>query len=124
MNSDCFEDIEEIEDWHRVRLAVQNGWVLLDIYKAKRELEFSNGVFEEYPVYVLAKPNEEAAGARFGSVSKLQKRATDAAILEIQRALQSHDKAVMSESEPEQHEHSQSAKQSMLEAIRWIECLA
>ena len=54
MNDTPYSEIKKESDLLRVRLAIQNGWMLLEIYRRKREVQYSNPlVFEEYPVYIL-----------------------------------------------------------------------
>jgi len=57
MNDIPYMDIQEEQDFSRVRLALQNGWFLLEIYKRKRQVPYSDPPeFEEYPVFIVANP--------------------------------------------------------------------
>ncbi len=57
MNDIPFMDVQEETDATRVRLALANGWFLLEIYKRKRQVPYSNPAeFEEYPVFVVGNP--------------------------------------------------------------------
>src|SRR5438067_10750841 len=127
MEFDFFDNIEETEDLTRVRLALQNGWTILDIYKPRREVEYSNGVFEEYAVYIIAKPRDASVagglGGSGGKIAKLQERAVSSAVTEIQKAVLNHEKTLTAESEAEQSQFSEAAKHSMIEALKWLDCL-
>ena len=58
MNEIPFSNIAEETDIDQVRLAVKTGWMVLEIYRRKREVKFSDPVeFEEYPVYIIGDPN-------------------------------------------------------------------
>jgi hypothetical protein len=56
-----FSDIREETDLSTVRLLLHGGWFLLEIYKKKKEVPYSSGEYEEYPVYILANSGEEQA---------------------------------------------------------------
>ena len=54
MNDTPYSEIIEETEIGRVRLFIANGWMLLEIYRRKREVRYSNPTeFEEYPVYIL-----------------------------------------------------------------------
>lgn len=57
MNDIPFMDIREETDPTQVRLAMESGWFLLEIYKRKRQVPYSSPPeFEEYPVFIVANP--------------------------------------------------------------------
>ena len=59
MNDIPYMDIQEEESIHQVRLALQSGWFLLEIYKRKRQVQYSDPPeFEEYPVFIVANSKE------------------------------------------------------------------
>ena len=54
MNDLPFTDLREETDVHTAKLLIQKGWMILEIYRRKRQVYRSDPVeFEEYPVYVL-----------------------------------------------------------------------
>ena len=54
MNDVPYSDIREETQVHVVTSLIHSGWMVLEIYRRKREIEFSDPVeFEEFPVYVL-----------------------------------------------------------------------
>ena len=58
MNEIPFSDLNEETEIDRVRLAVANGWMILEIYRRKRQVPFSEPPeFEEYAVYILGNPD-------------------------------------------------------------------
>lgn len=59
MNDIPYMNIQEEEDASRVRLALRSGWFLLEIYKRKRQVPYSDPPeFEEYPVFIIADSQE------------------------------------------------------------------
>lgn len=118
MNADGFSDIEEAADWHRARLALANGWRLLDIYKTKRSVPYSQQEFEEHAVYILGLP--ERGELETEDSAELRKQTASSAITEMQRALAAHEQALTAD-EAEQHRHSIAAKEAIGRAIGWLE---
>ncbi len=56
MNDTPYSDIREETDPHNVTYLIHDGWIVLEIYRRKREVPYSNPKeFEEYPVYILGK---------------------------------------------------------------------
>ena len=54
MNDIPYSEIREETEVSNVRLHIANGWMLVEIYRRKREVRYSNPTeFEEYPVYIL-----------------------------------------------------------------------
>ncbi len=54
MNDTPYSDIREETDASTVRLLIHSGWMVLEIYRRKREVRYSDPKeFEEYPVYIL-----------------------------------------------------------------------
>ncbi len=120
MNADRFSEIDEVVDFHRVRLALANGWRLLDIVKSKREVPYSNREFEEAATYIIGLPE----GDDPDDSSETRRQWASAAITEIQRALAAHEGAVSGLGEKEQHQQSEAAKAAMMRAISSLERLA
>lgn len=57
MNDIPYMDIREETQIHTVRLALETGWFLLEIYKRKRQVPHSDPIeFEEYPVFIVGNP--------------------------------------------------------------------
>ena len=54
MNDTPYSDITEETELSDVRLRIANGWMVLEIYRRKKQVYGSNPIeFEEYPVYIL-----------------------------------------------------------------------
>ena len=54
MNDLPYTDIREATDIHTAKLLIQSGWMILEIYRRKRQIYRSDPMeFEEYPVYIL-----------------------------------------------------------------------
>ena len=54
MNDTPYSDIREETEVHVVRTLISAGWMVLEIYRRKREVRYSDPKeFEEYPVYIL-----------------------------------------------------------------------
>ena len=54
MNDIPYSDVREETQIHVVRTLIRDGWLVLEVYRRKREVRFSDPVeFEEYPVYIL-----------------------------------------------------------------------
>jgi hypothetical protein len=54
MNDTPYSDVREEIELHVVRTLIHGGWMILEIYRRKREVKYSDPKeFEEYPVYIL-----------------------------------------------------------------------
>jgi hypothetical protein len=54
MNDTPYNDIREETEIITVRGLIKSGWMILEIYRRKREVQYSSPTeFEEYPVYIL-----------------------------------------------------------------------
>ncbi len=54
MNDTPHSDFREETELNVVRTLVRAGWMVVEIYRRKREVRYSDPKeFEEYPVYIL-----------------------------------------------------------------------
>jgi hypothetical protein len=55
LNDIPYKEVEELTNFPTVQTYVHSGWLILEIYKRKRQIPHTKE-FEEYAVYVVGNP--------------------------------------------------------------------